>query len=168
MSFLDTDEYLIPLLNGATNWTDLLRTKEQQGYQVLKLRSARGKPRLDLMEPVVNESVQAALCRSSSADAKGRSSLPEDPCVVPRQNETFLKVYNCNYIRPPTPDRFARAMKQIYRPAFVHAHFVHYATVTVPIARYYMDWLPDPTNYTRKVRKDASEFWYVTSADERR
>jgi hypothetical protein len=169
MSFLDTDEYLVPLLNGATNWTDLLRIKEEQGYQILKLRSARGKPRIDLMEPLANVSVrETTLCgtrnTASTAANKRSRSLPEDPCVVPRQNETFLKVYNCNYIRPPLPDRFARAMKQIYRPSFVYGHFVHYTTVTAPMATYYKNWLPDPANYTRKVRNEPNELWYVTNA----
>ena len=52
-------------------------------------------------------------------------------CVGPKfRTETFLKVYNCDYIRPPKPDRFARAQKQIYRPDHVLHHYVHYSTVT--------------------------------------
>jgi hypothetical protein len=50
------------------------------------------------------------------------------------KNKTFLQVYNCEFIRPPKPERFARAMKQIYRPSFVLSHFVHYSTVTEPMA----------------------------------
>ena len=41
-----------------------------------------------------------------------------------------------DYIKPPRPSRFARAMKQIYRPDYVLSHFVHYSTVTSDIARY--------------------------------
>jgi hypothetical protein len=60
-----------------------------------------------------------------------------EPCIGKRANETFLKLYNCEFIRPPKPERFARAMKQIYRPDHVLSHFVHYATVTVDVAQTY-------------------------------
>jgi Glycosyltransferase family 92 len=152
MSFLDTDEYLVPLLDGAANWTEILRTKKAEGHHVLKLRSARGKPRVDLMEPM-GERRRRELCPSSNKPG----ALPEEPCIVPRRNETFLKVYNCNYIRPPIPDRFARAMKQIYRPSFVYSHFVHYSTVTAPMARYYKDWDPLAVNYSRRMTDSA--YW---------
>ena len=56
-------------------------------------------------------------------------------CVVPRNNETFLKTYNCEYIKSPKPDRFQRAMKQLYRPDFVLSHFVHYSTITVDLTK---------------------------------
>lgn len=46
---------------------------------------------------------------------------------------------SCDYIRHPRPERFHRAMKQIYRPANVLSHFVHYSSVTSNIARYYKD-----------------------------
>jgi hypothetical protein len=38
------------------------------------------------------------------------------------------------------PERFQRAMKQLYRPDFVQSHFVHYSTVTTELSkrkRYY-------------------------------
>jgi hypothetical protein len=55
------------------------------------------------------------------------------------RNKTFLQVYNCEFIRPPKPERFARAMKQIYRPSFVLSHFVHYSTVTTAMAMPYVE-----------------------------
>jgi hypothetical protein len=55
------------------------------------------------------------------------------------KNKTFLQVYNCDFIRPPKPERFARAMKQIYRPSFVLSHFVHYSTVTAAMAMAYTE-----------------------------
>lgn len=79
-----------------------------------------------------------------------------EPCVVPRKNETFLRTYNCEYIRPPRPDRFQRAMKQIYRPSHVWNHFVHYATVTQDVARLYKDHGPNET-YVASVRGKAWE-----------
>jgi Glycosyltransferase family 92 len=157
MSFLDTDEYLVPLKNGATNWTEILRSKKEEGYHVLKLRSARGKPRVDLLEPMDEPRLREACPPSTKPGA-----LPEEPCVVPRRNETFLRVYNCNYIRPPIPDRFARAMKQIYRPSFVYSHFVHYSTVTAPMARYYKDWDQVGGNFSRRMTD--STYWYVCTS----
>lgn len=76
---------------------------------------------------------------------------PQD-CLEPSKNNSFLKTYNCEYIRPPRPDRFERAMKQIYRPDYVQSHFVHYSTVTKDISKYYKDHGPgDP--YSRKVHQ---------------
>ena len=48
MSFIDTDEYLVPM-KGAS-WTDVLNEMKQKDMHVLKLRSSRGMPRHDLME----------------------------------------------------------------------------------------------------------------------
>jgi hypothetical protein len=70
-------------------------------------------------------------------EVKGRNKLKVEPCVGPMKNKTFLQVYNCEFIRPPKPERFARAMKQIYRPSFVLSHFVHYSTVTAAMAMPY-------------------------------
>jgi len=55
-------------------------------------------------------------------------------CLVKREDRTYLETYNCEYIKSPKPERFARAMKQFYRPDFVLSHFVHYSTVTTDLA----------------------------------
>lgn len=86
-------------------------------------------------------------------------SVPTEPCLGPRQNETLLRVYNCEFIKPPRPSRFARAMKQIYRTDYVLSHFVHYSTVTVDVAQYFADHpasaLGSKAEYVRNVhRKD--------------
>ena len=52
-------------------------------------------------------------------------------CLTKSDAKTYLETYNCEYIKTPKPERFARAMKQLYRPNFVLSHFVHYSTVTV-------------------------------------
>mmetsp|Transcript_22047 Transcript_22047/g.25118 ORF Transcript_22047/g.25118 Transcript_22047/m.25118 type:complete len:201 (-) Transcript_22047:147-749(-) len=81
---------------------------------------------------------------------------PQD-CLVPIKNHSFLRVYNCEYIKPPRPERFERAMKQIYRPDFVQSHFVHYSTVTKDISKYRKDFSQNKP-YVRKVhRKDWQE-----------
>jgi hypothetical protein len=71
---------------------------------------------------------------------KGPNKDTTEPCVGPMQNKTYLQVYNCDFIRPPKPERFARAMKQIYRPSFVLSHFIHYSTVTSDMAQSYSDF----------------------------
>jgi hypothetical protein len=70
---------------------------------------------------------------------KGPNKDKTEPCVGPMKNKTFLQVYNCDFIRPPKPERFSRAMKQIYRPSFVLSHFVHYSTVTASMATPYIE-----------------------------
>jgi hypothetical protein len=72
-------------------------------------------------------------------EVKGPNKFKTEPCAGPMKNKTFLQVYNCEFIRPPKPERFARAMKQIYRPSFVLSHFVHYSTVTTPMGMPYYE-----------------------------
>ncbi len=68
--------------------------------------------------------------------------LPKtDSCIGPKMSETFLNVYNCEYIRSPKPSRFDRARKQIYQPNYVFSHFVHYATVTQDYAETYAEFV---------------------------
>ena len=47
MSFIDTDEYLVPM--KKTSWKDVLDDMEAKDVQVLKMRSSKGLPRHDLM-----------------------------------------------------------------------------------------------------------------------
>ena len=42
----------------------------------------------------------------------------------------FVEAYNCEFEEPPKPDWAKRAQKQIFRPEFTLAHYVHYHTVT--------------------------------------
>ena len=63
------------------------------------------------------------------------------PCIGKRSNETFLKLYSCEFVRPPKPERFSRAMKQIYRTDHVLSHFIHYSTVTVNAAQTYEEFM---------------------------
>jgi hypothetical protein len=73
-------------------------------------------------------------------EVKGPNKDATELCVGPMRSKTFLQVYNCEYIRPPKPSRFSRAMKQIYRPSFVLSHFVHYSTVTRDMAVSYEEY----------------------------
>lgn len=73
-------------------------------------------------------------------------------CLEPAKNKTFLQVYNCEFIRSPKPERFERAMKQIYRPDYVQSHFVHYSTVTKDVSKYWNEFSRDEA-YVRNVHR---------------
>jgi hypothetical protein len=74
------------------------------------------------------------------SQVKGVNKDKTEPCLGPKRGKTFLNVYNCEYIRSPKPERFARAMKQIYRTSYVLSHFVHYSTVTADLAQTYSEY----------------------------
>ena len=53
MTFIDTDEYLIPMkptADGEYKWDAVLDEMDEKGINILKFLSSRGKPRVDLME----------------------------------------------------------------------------------------------------------------------
>lgn len=94
-----------------------------------------------------------SLCIDPVPSSKKPPGNPQE-CLEPRKNATYLQVYNCEFIRPPKPERFERAMKQIYRTDYVQSHFVHYSTVTKDVSRLRSEFGPDET-YVRSVhRKD--------------
>jgi hypothetical protein len=90
-----------------------------------------------------------SLCVDPVPSSRKPPGKPQE-CLEPAKNQTFLQVYNCEYIKPPRPERFERAMKQIYRPDYVQSHFVHYSTVTKDVSRLHEDFRPDE-KYVRKV-----------------
>ena len=96
-----------------------------------------------------------SVCADPNNTPKKTSQLPVEPCVGPMKNKTFLQVYNCDFIPPPKPKRFSRAMKQIYRPSFVLSHFVHYSAVTTDMSQSYSDFMQNHTNEDyRSVRRE--------------
>ena len=143
--FMDIDEYLVPMGNNL--WHGVLDQADQDGVKVLKLKSARGRPRHSLMAELPLNAMPD-VCENL-IDTKVR--VKPEPCLVARSNETFLRVYNCDFIKLPRPERFSRAMKQIYRPDFVFQHFVHYSCVTRPIATYYKDRI-DKDTFQKRVK----------------
>jgi len=145
MAFIDTDEYLVPMAHDT--WEPILEEFDQKGLHILKMRSSRAKPRAEYMDTMKNQT----LCVDPVPNVRKPPGTPQD-CLEPSKNNSFLKTYNCEYIRPPRPDRFERAMKQIYRPDFVQSHFVHYSTVTKDISKYYKDQGPGEA-YTQKVHQ---------------
>ena len=81
--------------------------------------------------------------QSKCEPPKSKHKDEPDSCVVPKRDKTFLEVYNCEFIKPPKPDRCARAMKQIFKPNYVLSHYVHYSTVTKDIARLRKEYGPN-------------------------
>jgi hypothetical protein len=135
LSFTDADEYLVPMTPGEDHtWKPLLDEMDDKKIRILKFLSSRGKPRVNLMG--VNE--DQSTCKDP-LPPRGPNVDRIEPCIGPLASEPLLSVYNCDFIRPPKPERFARAMKQIYRPDHVLSHFVHYSTVTTDIAQTYID-----------------------------
>ncbi len=127
MAFIDTDEYMVPMKqddDGEYSWHPVLDEMEQRDISTMKFLSSKAKPRIDFTESLEDQTV----CTDSINTEQ--TKVPIEPCVGPMKNKTFLQVYNCDYIRPPKPQRFDRAMKQIYRTSVVLLHFVHYTTVT--------------------------------------
>ena len=113
MTFIDTDEYIVPMMqpqqlqehstvNGntdqrnVTTWHDVLRAMEDKGYYILKMPSSRGRPRVNLMEESSDE-VNAACANYNSYNNSTNPSVHhhnnENSCLVPRRNETYLRVY---------------------------------------------------------------------------
>ena len=139
---MDIDEYLVPI--GNDTWSSVLENKGAR-TPVLGLRESRTRPLLEMME----ETQDVNTCSRTRDDA---STTEKDavvtPCLVPRSNETFLSVYNCDSVKPPRPRGYHTNMKQIYRPDTVLSHFVHYSPVTRSIAEYYRD-KQDPSKFGR-------------------
>lgn len=79
MAFLDTDEYMVPA--NHSSWHDVLDMKGD--YDVLKMRSSRGKPRIQFMESIDQ-------CVMPN---RRKSKISTDSCLVPKRNATFLSVY---------------------------------------------------------------------------
>jgi hypothetical protein len=92
-----------------------------------------------------------SLCIDPVPSSKKPPGKPQE-CLEPRKNETYLQVYNCEFIHPPKPERFSRAMKQIYRTDYVQSHFVHYSTVTKDISRLRSEFGRDET-FARSVHR---------------
>jgi len=99
MAAFDTDEYFVPMGN-YTNLKDMLKDAEKGGSNILSLRSARGKLRVD----------------KSVGVGDSKSAIEKDV------GATFLESYNCDSGGSPKPSWAERARKQIYRTDYVLYH----------------------------------------------
>eukprot|EP00934_Nitzschia_sp_Nitz4_P002058 Nitzschia sp. Nitz4//scaffold98_size77359//51989//54343//NITZ4_005552-RA/size77359-processed-gene-0.151-mRNA-1//-1//CDS//3329560769//2058//frame0 len=154
MIFFDTDEYLIP--HG--NWSSIrgwLRGGVQDGSigadtHILSFYETRARLIYDMTEPYTDSSPE---CFDE-----------ESQCVSKRRNSTFLESYCEPFPFPrPATDTMTN-MKQVYRPAFVLNHFVHYSTVSKLI-------LDKPTHprvvgrpYERRVNEISEAFMLHTKS----
>jgi hypothetical protein len=105
MAFLDPDEYLVPMGNHS-DWRDILREVDHKEKKaIIKFRSTRARPRPYLMEETFDKEYGCPSPEEVALKKPGRGS-----CLTRKKTETFLKTYNCDYIKSPKPDRFQRAM----------------------------------------------------------
>lgn len=103
MTFLDPDEYLVPMGNHS-DWKEILHeVNRTEQKAIIKFRSTRARPRPHLMEETFEKEYGCPSPEEVALDSKGS-------CLSRKKNETFLKTYNCDYIKSPKPDRFQRAM----------------------------------------------------------
>jgi hypothetical protein len=130
MSFMDPDEYFVPM-GKFNSWKEILPLADKEGKKVLKFRSSRARALPEMMKPIYGPQEQ----NCPTLDEVNGDDLRKASCLVRSEEHTFLETYNCEYIKSPKPDRFQRAMKQIYRPDYVLSHFVHYSTVTTDLAQ---------------------------------
>ena len=105
MAFLDPDEYLVPMGNHS-DWKDILNEIDRREHKaIIKFRSTRARPRPNLMEETFEKEYGCPSPEEVALKKPGRGS-----CLTRKKTETFLKTYNCDYIKSPKPDRFQRAM----------------------------------------------------------
>ena len=101
--FIDPDEYFVPM--GTSNtWKDILPKFDNDGWKIIKFRSTRARMRQDVAVPFFDKN---ALKCPSGTELLNSTRLP---CLTKNPNETFLRSYNCEYIKSPKPERFQRAM----------------------------------------------------------
>lgn len=144
MSFMDIDEYFVPIANDT--WGAVLEGKGEKS-PVIGLRESRTRPLREMME----ESHDENTCSRSKDDAATKKeNEAAASCLIPRSNETFLSIYNCDSVKPPRPRGYRTNMKQIYRPDTVLSHFVHYAVALRSMAEYYSDQA-DPAKFSRSL-----------------
>jgi hypothetical protein len=79
MAFLDTDEYMVPA--NHTRWQEVLKKKGR--FDVLKMKSSRGRPRLRFMVPL----------EQCEFDDRKKTKPATDSCLVQSANASFLRVY---------------------------------------------------------------------------
>ena len=152
MSFMDPDEYMVPM-GEFNSWKEILPILDKEGKKILKFRSSRARPLPSLMKPVYGPKTP----KCPTLEEVNGPILRKASCLVPNEEYTFLQVYNCEYIKSPKPERFQRAMKQIYRPDYVLSHFVHYSTVTTDFARTKEESKPDEYSYFARTSDPQTE-----------
>ena len=157
MSFMDTDEYMLPIQNKT--WPQILAQRKEP---VLAIRESRAKPRQTMMDITTDSQICTHLDKEETYD----SDQVKSKCFVSRRNETFLATYNCDSVKPPRPFHYFTNMKQIYRTDFVLSHFVHYAVVTRDIAETYKEKNAASKHFARKPAQREKGIAYLDERNE--
>ncbi len=125
MASLDADEYLITTgkWENLRDWLHHVTTNEKD-TQILSFFQTRALPNVDVMVPYDGKTTPS--CKTNRND----TSAIQSNCLMKNRSKTYMETYNCEPTVHPKPGWAWRAKKQIYRPAFVMNHFVHYSVVT--------------------------------------
>ena len=114
----DVDEYLVPM-GDYQNIGELLDHWDAEDTRIVSFASWRAWPRWSMINPIVPID-DKALCGNKNACFD--LSVPAE--------HTIFQTYNCDRFMPGKKGDKMPAEKQIYRPAYVYQHFVHYSAVT--------------------------------------
>jgi len=143
----DMDEYLIPMGN-YNSILPLLNKLEDEGKKIISFGSWRAWPRRDFIAYVC----WCAVCKLCILflpkcitilpllSSFSSEPVPIDDNALCGRNQkcfelevpfehTMLQTYNCDRQSGPKK-KVMPAEKQIYKPEYVHHHYVHYSTVT--------------------------------------
>lgn len=93
------------------------------------------------------------------------TNKPTEQCLKRKKDVTFLRTYNCEKNTHKSAVHEDKK-KQIYRPAFVLAHFVHYSIVTLRATRS-RQWASDRGfQWFRQSRENSKSERYAGEGDE--
>ena len=115
MAVFDTDEYFIPQkpYSSIRHWLETNYGSDDNPTKILSFFQTRALPIKDHMDSIISKDGQDL-----------QSQWKQKP------NVSFLETYNCDKVPFPKPGWSWRAKKQIFQPAYVLHHFVHYSLVT--------------------------------------
>lgn len=96
MANLDPDEYLVPM-GKYENWKEILKIiDEDENRKVIKFKSTRARPRLQLLEPFFDPANDQCPSKEKVDHVKGGGIAS---CLARKPNVTFLSLFNCDYIK---------------------------------------------------------------------
>ncbi|KAL7538511.1 hypothetical protein ACHAXR_008612 [Thalassiosira sp. AJA248-18] len=128
MASMDPDEYFVPMGN-YTSWKEILdKVDKEEGRKVLKFRSTRARPLLSTLVPTYDEGAE---------ECTHEMAKEHNQCLVKSEEKTYLETYNCEYIKSPKPERFARAMTDLAtEKQHTKGNFVKVATTNQKMERF--------------------------------
>ncbi|KAL3805733.1 hypothetical protein ACHAW5_010936 [Stephanodiscus triporus] len=129
MASMDPDEYFVPM-GRHTSWKQVLdKVDREEGRKVLKFRSTRARPLLSALVMKLTKSCVAEfvlfviigntldkrrpIFDEGASECTREMAKSHNQCLAKSVNNTYLETYNCEYIKSPKPERFARAMTEL-------------------------------------------------------